>query len=140
MVLLSFFKKRAHPRPLFHLISFFKQTLQFLQQIYVKTVHPVYGAGIGTHNLLYMSLLPYGVIKSYLIGTKMTLNVSFCKCHLQIIFQKHKQTELGNVCSKCCWLGFLLLVSAKCCKKSLKYVFSLNADYYTDVFKKTKQM
>ena len=29
----------------------FKQTLQFLQQIYAKNVHPVYGAGIQTHNL-----------------------------------------------------------------------------------------
>ena len=29
----------------------FKQTLQSLQQIYVKNVHPVSGAGIQTHNL-----------------------------------------------------------------------------------------
>ena len=38
-----------------HLLSFifslFKQTsLQFLQQKYVKNVHPVYSAGIQTHN------------------------------------------------------------------------------------------
>ena len=37
---------------------FFKQTLQFLQQINVENVHPGYGAGICTHNLLNMSLLP----------------------------------------------------------------------------------
>ena len=39
----------------------FKQTsLQFLQQINLKKcyAHPVYGAGIPTHNLLNMSRLP----------------------------------------------------------------------------------
>ena len=36
----------------------FKKTLlQFLQQINVKNVHPVYGAGIWTHNLLNLSRL-----------------------------------------------------------------------------------
>ena len=53
----NFFLKMGHPRPLFRLFSvFFKQTLQFLQ--YVKNVHPVYGAGIRTHDLQNMSLLP----------------------------------------------------------------------------------
>ena len=37
---------------------FFKQTLQFLQQINVKDVHPVSGTGILTHNLQIKSLLP----------------------------------------------------------------------------------
>ena len=37
----------------------FKQTLQFLQQIKVENVHPVYGAGIWTHNLQITILLPY---------------------------------------------------------------------------------
>ena len=47
----------GQPRPLFCLFSvFFKQTLQFLQ--YVKNVHPVYGAGIRTHNLQNVSLFP----------------------------------------------------------------------------------
>ena len=36
----------------------FKQILQFLQQICVKNVHPAYGAGIRTHDLNIMSLLP----------------------------------------------------------------------------------
>ena len=36
----------------------FEQTLQFLQQINLKNVHPVYGAGIRTHDLHNMSLLP----------------------------------------------------------------------------------
>ena len=34
------------------------QTLQLLQQINVKNVHPVYGAGIRTHDLSHMSRLP----------------------------------------------------------------------------------
>ena len=54
-----FFKKMGQPRPLFRLFSvFFKQTMQFLQQINVKHVHPVYGAGIQTHNLSNMSRHP----------------------------------------------------------------------------------
>ena len=36
----------------------FKEALQFLPQINVKNVHPVYGAGIRTHDLRNMSLLP----------------------------------------------------------------------------------
>ena len=48
----------GHPRLLFHLFSdFFKQTIQILQQINVKNVHPVSGAGIQTHDLLSMNLL-----------------------------------------------------------------------------------
>ena len=45
----------------FSLISgLFKQTIQFLQQTNVKKwrVHPVYGAGIWTHDLSEMSRLP----------------------------------------------------------------------------------
>ena len=40
-------------------LSFYNQTLQFLKQIHVKNGHPVYGAGIQTHNLLNATLLPY---------------------------------------------------------------------------------
>ena len=40
------------------LFLFIKQRLQFLQQIHVKKVHPVYGAGIQTHELWDTSLLP----------------------------------------------------------------------------------
>ena len=48
---------KGHPRPLFvYFWSFIKQTLQILQQINVKNVHPVDGAVIRTHGLL--SLLP----------------------------------------------------------------------------------
>ena len=44
----------------FRLFSvFFKQTpMQFLQRSNVKNIHPVYGAGIRTHDLENMSLLP----------------------------------------------------------------------------------
>ena len=58
---LSFtFKKMGQPRPLLSLIfGLFKQTLlKNLRQIYMKNVHPVYGAGIQTHDLRNMSLLP----------------------------------------------------------------------------------
>ena len=38
-------------RPLFNLFCLFKHTLQILQQIHLwKNVHPVYGAGIRTHD------------------------------------------------------------------------------------------
>ena len=50
----------GQPRPLLSFIFglFTKTSLQFYQQIYVKDVHPEYGAGILTHNLQNMSLLP----------------------------------------------------------------------------------
>ena len=48
----------GHSVPLFRLFSvYFKQTIQILQQIKVKNVHPVSDAGIQTHDLLIMSLL-----------------------------------------------------------------------------------
>ena len=40
------------------IFGLFKQTLQFLQQIDVKNVHPVYSARIWTHNLSNMSHHP----------------------------------------------------------------------------------
>ena len=36
----------------------FKQTIQFLQRIYLKNVHPVYSPRIRTHNLWNVSLFP----------------------------------------------------------------------------------
>ena len=45
------------PWPLFHLFSSLQKTLQFLQQINVKNIHPVYGAGIQTHDHQMTSLL-----------------------------------------------------------------------------------
>ena len=49
----------GRPQPLFRLFFvFFKQTLQILQQITVKNVHPVYRDGIRTHNLQIASLIP----------------------------------------------------------------------------------
>ena len=37
---------------------FIQTSLQFLEQLCVKNVHPVYGASIRTHNLWNMSLIP----------------------------------------------------------------------------------
>ena len=54
-----FFKiKWANPGFFFIYFHLFKQTLQFLQQINAKNVHPVSGARIQTHKLLITSLLP----------------------------------------------------------------------------------
>ena len=50
--------KWANPGLFFIYFRLFKHTLQFLQQINVKNVHLVYGAGIQTHDLWNMSLLP----------------------------------------------------------------------------------
>ena len=50
--------KMGHSRPLFVYLCPFKQTLHFLQQINVKNLHSVSGAGIRTHNFQNMSLLP----------------------------------------------------------------------------------
>ena len=44
-------KRNANPRPLFVYFHLFKQMLHFLQQICVKNVHWVYGAGNRTHNI-----------------------------------------------------------------------------------------
>ena len=55
---LEFFKKMGQPRPLFNLFSvFFKQTIQFLQQINVKKCPSSIQSGIQTHDLQNMSLL-----------------------------------------------------------------------------------
>ena len=54
----KFFKNGPTPASFSFIFGLFKQTLlQFLQQINVKNVHPVSGAGIRTHNLLITSLL-----------------------------------------------------------------------------------
>ena len=59
MYLLSFFLNGPTPTSFSFIFGLFKQTsLQFLQQINVKNVHQVYGAGIRTHNLWNMSLFP----------------------------------------------------------------------------------
>ena len=52
--------KMGQPRPpLLFIFGLFKQTsLQILQQINVKNVHPVYGAGIWTQDPRNESLLP----------------------------------------------------------------------------------
>ena len=55
---LFLYKKWAITGLFFIYFRHFKHTLQFLQQINLKNVHPVYGAGNRTHNLQNMSLLP----------------------------------------------------------------------------------
>ena len=53
---LNYFLNRPTPASFSFIFGLPKQTLQFLQQINVKNVHPVYGAGIRTHNLQNVSL------------------------------------------------------------------------------------
>ena len=55
---LVFLKKWANTRLVFIYFRLFKQTIEFLQQLNVKNGRPVYGAGIQTHDLWNMSLLP----------------------------------------------------------------------------------
>ena len=52
------FKKWSIPGLFFMYFRLFKRTFQFVRQMYLKTVHPVYGTRIPTHNLENMSLLP----------------------------------------------------------------------------------
>ena len=46
-----FLKMGQTPASFSFIFDLFKQTIQFLQQINVKNVHPVYGAGIRIHGL-----------------------------------------------------------------------------------------
>ena len=53
------FKNGPTPASFSFIFGLFKQiSLQFLQQINVKNVHPVYGARIQTHDLRNVSLFP----------------------------------------------------------------------------------
>ena len=54
----TFFKKWVNPG-LFFIYFVFSNTLKNLQQIHMwKNVYPIYGAGIKTHDLWNLSLLP----------------------------------------------------------------------------------
>ena len=48
----------GQPRPFLIYFRLFKDTLQFLQQINVKNLHPVYSAGIRTHDLWNITTRP----------------------------------------------------------------------------------
>ena len=52
---MALFFKWANTSLFFICFGLFMQTIQFLQQINVKIVHPVYSAGIQTHDLSIMS-------------------------------------------------------------------------------------
>ena len=55
---LIFFKNGPIPASFSFIFGLFKQTLQFYNKYMWKNVHPVYGAGIRTHNIWKVSLLP----------------------------------------------------------------------------------
>ena len=58
-LIVDFFKNGPTSASFSFLFSLFKQTIQFLQQINVKNVHPVYSARIRTHDLSTISRLPW---------------------------------------------------------------------------------
>ena len=74
------------PLPIFLIC---KQTFQFLQQINVKNVHKVYGAGIQTHNLQSVSLFPNHWIRAPKQGI-FSYNVYKIKCTLEWGLNYHK--------------------------------------------------
>ena len=55
-LLIGFFHYGLTPASFSFIFGLLKQTLQFLQQIYVKNVHPVYSAGNQTRDLWNVSL------------------------------------------------------------------------------------
>ena len=57
-VYIVFFKNRPTLASFSFIFSLFNQAIQFLQQINVKNVHPVYSTGIHTRNLSNMSHHP----------------------------------------------------------------------------------
>ena len=54
--LVTFFKM-GQPWPLFHLLSSFQTHITIFSTNKCENVHPVHGAGIGTHDLFNMRLL-----------------------------------------------------------------------------------
>ena len=109
----QFFLKMGHPRPLFVYFHLFKETLQFLQQINVKNVHPIYSDGIQTHDL-------WTWVSSH-VTTRPGLP-SYAKCHLVVLsFQfstnENGDTWLGARTSELSGLGdFSILISSFCTK------------------------
>ena len=66
----------GQPWPLFCLfLVFSNKYYKFVQQIYVKNVHPVYCAGIRTHDLRNMSLLPQPLDQ----GSELNVTHSLCQ-------------------------------------------------------------
>ena len=62
----------AIPELFFVYFRLFKQTIQFLQENYVKNVHPVYTAGIQTNYLQDMSLLPLPIDQNCILSLNET--------------------------------------------------------------------
>ena len=56
--ILTFFKNGPTPASFSFIFGLFKQTTNFYNKYMWKNVHPVYGAGIQTHNLRNVSILP----------------------------------------------------------------------------------
>ena len=89
-----FFKKMGQPWPLFRLfLVFFKQTIHFFttnQCEKCPNVHPVYGAGIRTHNLLIMSRHPLPLDK----GSRPLFFLSPLQCYSLVQVYSHAAGRL----------------------------------------------
>ena len=72
---LFFYLKMGVPRPLFHLFLSFQTHYKCYNKKMSKNVHPVLGAGIRTHNLWKMSLLPH----RHIFNVEHLFTVSFIK-------------------------------------------------------------
>ena len=71
--------KMGHPGLFLFIFRLFQTIFTILQQIYVKNVHPIYGAGIRTHDLQNMSLLPQPLDQS---SRLLNIFISELKCRL----------------------------------------------------------
>ena len=90
----------GHPRPLFRLFSSFQTNITILTTNIGmwKNVHPVYGAGIRTHNLWNTSLLP--PLKFSLSFTPYVFS-SFASLILKYFFYIFSLTQFAkNICKK----------------------------------------
>ena len=63
------FFKWSIPSLVFHIFSSFQTNISIIQQIYVNNVHPVYGAGLRTHDVI-INCLPFKLITCFLVIPK----------------------------------------------------------------------
>ena len=89
LAIYRFLKKWANPGLFSVFLVFLNKQYNFLQQIYVKNVNPVYGARIRTHNLWNVSLFPWPLdqdsrpTQPYVsIGDALTLCNTFHRLHV----------------------------------------------------------
>ena len=97
-----FLLKIGQPRHLFQLFSAYQTHItNFTSNRCVKNVHPVYGAGIQTHNLWNMSLLPLPQDQQ-----------GFCTNHFDLLYLISVQARIDGILY---WPEFqLAIIGVKC--------------------------